>query len=296
MCEDCERFKDENLFVCGCGKRYCGYCMYDSCGEYDSKVKRFRSCRVCIESQTYISPTLYEQNSGLFSKESTSIIGKGWAELFTSEKITTLMNTLSNIVRGKRELDNRNVYPPPNQVFNAFKFCHLEDVRVVILGQDPYHGEGQAMGLSFSVPNGIKPPPSLVNIFKELENNGFSVKDKSCGDLTSWAKQGVFLYNTSLTVEDGCPASHVGLWKHFSELVISHLISKTKDLVFVLWGKSAQTMKSLITKAKRGHSIISSAHPSPLSAHLGFFGSRPFSRANELSGKTYRKTVIDWNL
>ena len=171
------------------------------------------------------------------------------------------------------------IYPPGSLFFNAFNTTPFNNVKVVILGQDPYHGPGQAHGLCFSVQNGIQPPPSLVNIYKELqEDTGMSTPDH--GNLTKWAEQGVFLLNTSLTVRAGEPMSHSKIgWANFTDAVIKKISAEKLHVVFILWGKFAQEKKILIDETK--HCILKSAHPSPLSAHAGFFGCRHFSKTNE---------------
>lgn len=176
-------------------------------------------------------------------------------------------------------LQGKVIYPPGPLIFNAFSKTPLDKVKVVILGQDPYHGPGQAMGLSFSVPDGISPPPSLVNIFKELqEDTGLAIPNT--GNLTKWAEQGVLLLNASLTVRAADPMSHAKIgWHNFTDTVISTISHEKKNVVFILWGKFAQEKKKLIDNKK--HLILTAAHPSPLSAHNGFFGSRPFSNTNE---------------
>ena len=176
-------------------------------------------------------------------------------------------------------LQGKVIYPPGPLIFNAFSKTPLDKVKVVILGQDPYHGPGQAMGLSFSVPDGISPPPSLVNIFKEVqEDTGLAIPNT--GNLTKWAEQGVLLLNASLTVRAADPMSHAKIgWHNFTDTVISTISHEKKNVVFILWGKFAQEKKKLIDNKK--HLILTAAHPSPLSAHNGFFGSRPFSNTNE---------------
>ena len=185
------------------------------------------------------------------------------------------------------------IYPPSNDVFNAFNFTPLEKVKVVILGQDPYHGEGQANGLCFSVHKGIRIPPSLVNIYKELNSDlGCTIPDN--GDLTPWAKQGVLLLNTVLTVRAHEANSHRGIgWEEFTDACIKVLAEQDRPLVFILWGTPARRKKALIHNPK--HLIVESPHPSPLSAHNGFFGSKPFSKTN-----AYLESVglepIDWQI
>lgn len=185
----------------------------------------------------------------------------------------------------KRSLTS-TIYPPSDQVFNAFKYCDLDQVRVVILGQDPYHQAGQAHGLSFSVNKGVKLPPSLRNIFKELEED-LKIKNVS-GDLTPWAKQGVLLLNTTLTVEDSKPMSHQKLgWEEFTSNIIKLVSEQNEKVIFVLWGNHAKQHLNLIDTHK--HLVLMSAHPSPLSASRGFFGSRVFSKINE-----HLEYPIDW--
>lgn len=181
------------------------------------------------------------------------------------------------------------IYPPREKVFQALKTTNLEEVKVVILGQDPYHGPGQAQGLSFSVPDDIPAPPSLQNILKELLED---VGVKTSHDLTPWAEQGVLLLNACLTVPAGQANGHAGLiWEEFTDAVI-HLVSQEEEhVVFILWGAYARKKKSLIDASK--HLIIESAHPSPLSAYRGFFGSRPFSRTNAYLTEMGREP-IDW--
>ena len=181
------------------------------------------------------------------------------------------------------------VYPPREKVFQALKTTNLEEVKVVILGQDPYHGPGQAQGLSFSVPDDIPAPPSLQNILKELLED---VGVKTSHDLTPWAEQGVLLLNACLTVPAGQANGHAGLiWEEFTDAVIRLVSQEEEHVVFILWGAYARKKKSLIDVSK--HLIIESAHPSPLSAYRGFFGSRPFSRTNAYLSEMGRES-IDW--
>ena len=183
----------------------------------------------------------------------------------------------------KKLLDLRNqkiiFYPSGKKIFNAFNLTPFNELKVVILGQDPYHGPNQAHGLSFSVPSTIKPPPSLINIFKELENDLGKKINYQNGNLEKWAKQGVLLLNSSLTVEKSKPLSHQNYgWIEFTDRVISIISDELKNIVFILWGSFAQSKKQLIDSRK--HLILTSPHPSPLSAHRGFFGSKPFSKTN----------------
>lgn len=185
------------------------------------------------------------------------------------------------------------LYPPGSLIFNAFNTTPFEKVKVVIIGQDPYHGAGQAHGLCFSVPYGIPPPPSLLNIFKELQDD-IGIPIPSHGNLTHWAEQGVFLLNASLTVRAGEPMSHSKIgWASFTDTVIKTISEKKKNVVFLLWGKFAQEKRVLIDESK--HLILRSVHPSPLSAYGGFFGCKHFSKTNEyLVAKGI--DPIDWKL
>ncbi|MDD6712084.1 uracil-DNA glycosylase [Sharpea porci] len=185
------------------------------------------------------------------------------------------------------------IFPPHKQIYHAFNFCDYEDIKVVILGQDPYHELHQANGLAFSVNRGVRIPPSLVNIYKEAHND-VGIEIPAHGDLTSWAKQGVLLLNTVLTVQEGVAFSHAGKgWEIFTDHIIEIMNEREKPLVFILWGNAARKKKSMIDLHK--HCVIESAHPSPLSASRGFFGSRPFSKANaflEANGIP----PIDWRI
>lgn len=178
------------------------------------------------------------------------------------------------------EYKSRLVYPPMKDIFNAFHFTSFTQTKVCIIGQDPYHGAGQAHGLAFSVKPGVSIPPSLLNIYKELSADlGYAIPNHGC--LTPWAEQGVLLLNAVLTVRGGEAGSHRNMgWETFTSRVIQTLNYREEPVVFILWGRDAQNKKSLITNPQ--HPIIESPHPSPLSAHRGFFGSRPFSRANAL--------------
>ena len=187
----------------------------------------------------------------------------------------------------------KTIYPPGKLIFNAFDCTPFDKVKVVIIGQDPYHNPGQAQGLCFSVPNGVQPPPSLVNIFKELHDD-LDIAIPNTGNLEKWARQGVLLLNASLTVEANKPMSHsqVG-WHHFTDEVIRH-VSKDRDhVVFMLWGKFAQNKESLIDTTK--HKVLKAAHPSPLSAYNGFLGCKHFSKANNWLREQGEKP-IDWTL
>ena len=185
------------------------------------------------------------------------------------------------------------IYPPGSLIFNAFNSTPFYKIKAVILGQDPYHGPGQAHGLCFSVQYGVAPPPSLVNIFKEL-NSDLGVAIPGHGNLSHWAEQGVFLLNASLTVRAGEPMSHSRIgWAEFTNSVIQKISELRKNIVFLLWGKFAQEKRSLIDESK--HLILRSVHPSPLSANSGFFGCRHFSQTNEYLVK-HGIDPIDWSL
>ncbi len=193
----------------------------------------------------------------------------------------------------KNEYNNKVIYPEEKNIFNAFKLTPYNEVKVIILGQDPYHGEGEAHGLSFSVQKGKKIPPSLKNIYKELYTD-LNIAPKKHGDLTNWAKEGVLLLNTVLTVQKDLAASHKKLgWDLLTDYVIKVLNKKENPIVFILWGNMAKAKQKFINNPK--HLVITSAHPSPFSAYSGFFGSRPFSKTNNFLKKNNIKE-IDWSL
>ncbi len=186
------------------------------------------------------------------------------------------------------------VYPKGEDIFKAFELTHFDDVKVIILGQDPYHGANQAHGLSFSIQKGVRQPPSLQNIFKELVTDIEGFNTPLDGDLSNWAKQGILLLNASLTVSAGKAGSHQNKgWEIFTDEVIKTLSEKKENLIFILWGKFAQAKEELIDVSK--HHIIKSHHPSPFSAYGGFFGSKPFSKTNEILKKLGKKQ-IDWKV
>lgn len=193
----------------------------------------------------------------------------------------------------KREYSTRRIYPEMNDIFNSLKCSSFKDTRVVIIGQDPYHGAGQAHGMCFSVKKGVEPPPSLKNIFKELESDvGFKIPDH--GELTAWAKQGVLLLNTVLTVREGAPNSHKGKgWESFTDRVISELNKKDTPVVFLLWGANAKAKAKIIDNPC--HVKLETVHPSPLSAYGGFFGCKHFSKTNEILIASGQEP-IDWQI
>lgn len=200
-----------------------------------------------------------------------------WHKALMSELEKPYFQKLTSFVEDAYQ--NEKVFPPPKNIFRAFSLCAYADVKVIILGQDPYHGAGQAVGLSFSVPEGERLPPSLRNIYKELKSDIGQDRGLN-GNLEDWAKEGVLLLNATLTVSEGKPGSHQNQgWETFSDAVIKHLSEQKENLVFILWGKYAEAKADLIDKNK--HLVIISAHPSPFSAHRGFFGSKPFSQTND---------------
>ena len=216
--------------------------------------------------------------------------GNDWDELlkdeFKKEYYLKLRQTLINEYRTQR------IFPGMYDIFNAFKYTSYENVKCVISGQDPYHGEGQAHGLSFSVQKGVAPPPSLVNIFKEIYADvGINNMGKH-GDLTKWAQNGVLLLNSVLTVRAGQARSHRNIgWEEFTDAAIRVLNEQDRPMVFILWGRPAQRKQSMIRRPD--HLVIASPHPSPLSAYRGFFGSRPFSRANAFL-QEHGIDPVDW--
>ncbi len=216
----------------------------------------------------------------------------GWKTILQDEFDKPYMLALSQFV--SKERINHAIFPPRSQVFEAFKQTDFNQLKVVILGQDPYHQFGQAHGLAFSVSDGIKPPPSLKNIYKELETDipGFQIPTH--GNLTHWAKQGVLLLNTTLTVRENQPGSHQKRgWEEFTDQVIKEIANHKQGIVFLLWGRFAQQKAALIDHHK--HHILTAAHPSPFSAYNGFFGSKPFSKTNDILIKE-GKQPIDWHL
>ena len=203
-------------------------------------------------------------------------LGNDWDSILASEFSKEYYLKIRSFL--KSEYSQRTIFPPMHDIFNALKYTSFSDTKVVILGQDPYHQIGQAHGLSFSVKRGVKTPPSLINIYKEL-NSDIGMKIPNHGELTSWAKQGVLLLNATLTVREGQANSHQNIgWSIFTDEIIKTLNTSEKPIAFILWGANARSKKRYVTN--KNHLIIESAHPSPLSAYNGFFGSRPFSKAN----------------
>lgn len=219
------------------------------------------------------------------------MINNDWDEILALEFSKPYFKELT--ARIKEEYIQYRCFPPMNEVFNAFRLTPFHQVKVVIVGQDPYHNDHEAMGLCFSVPKGVIIPPSLVNIFTELRNDlGYEIPKN--GDLTHWAKEGVLLLNTIMTVRKNQPLSHKDFgWLTFTDEVISILNQKQEPLVFVLWGSHARSKKSLLTNPQ--HLVIENVHPSPLSSYRGFFGSKPFSQINQYLVKNHLKP-IDFDL
>jgi len=218
------------------------------------------------------------------------VIGPSWKERLKGEFEASYFKELADFV--KKEYKNEVVYPPPKFIFHAFDLCPFDKVKVVILGQDPYHGKGQANGLCFAVNKGIALPPSLQNIFKEITSDLEQPLRSTDGDLTRWATQGVLLLNATLTVRAGLAGSHQNKgWEHLTDAVIRALSEEREHLVFILWGNYAKQKGAHIDKSK--HLVIESAHPSPFSAYSGFFGSKPFSKANAYLVQQ-GEAPIDW--
>ena len=219
-------------------------------------------------------------------------IAESWKKVLKEEFQKSYFDEIVMFLKTER-LTGKTIYPPGNLIFNAFDKTPFDDVRVVILGQDPYHGPGQAHGLCFSVQDGVKPPPSLVNIYKEL-NKDLGIPIPQTGNLTPWAEHGVMLLNAILTVRANEPASHSKIgWENFTDAVIRKISDEKENVVFMLWGKFAQEKQILIDATK--HLVLKAAHPSPFSADKGFFGCRHFSKANDYLVKANREPV-DWKL
>lgn len=216
------------------------------------------------------------------------MVTKNWDNVLKDEYNKDYFKRLRSFL--KKEYSTKICYPKKEEIFNALKYTNYEDVKVVILGQDPYHGENEAHGFCFSVRSTVKRPPSLNNILKELYDDLKIVRKEN--ELTSWAEQGVLLLNSVLTVVKDTPLSHRGIgWEEFTDSIIKKINEKDSTVVYILWGSYARSKKYLITNPK--HYVIESAHPSPLSANKGFFGSKPFSKTNEILIKNNMKP-INW--
>lgn len=219
-------------------------------------------------------------------------IEESWKEVLKDEFDKIYFQHIISFLKAEKAT-GKIIYPPGSLIFNAFQQTPFSKVKVVILGQDPYHNKGQAHGLSFSVPIGVVPPPSLVNIFKELKND-LGIELSENGNLEKWAQQGVLLLNASLTVRQNEPGSHSKIgWLQFTDQVIRKISEEKEGIIFLLWGKFAQEKQSLIDETK--HYVLKAAHPSPFSAANGFFGCKHFSKTNELLMKQ-QKSPIDWKL
>ena len=232
-----------------------------------------------IPSQDKVEDFAKNHDTSQFAAQKTSSgsLSGEWLKALSCEVEQEYMKNLKEFLLGEAKR-NRVIYPQMRELFTAFHQAPLDKVRVVILGQDPYHGAGQAHGLSFSVPPGVKMPPTLVNIFKELQYD-LGIEPPKHGHLSKWAEQGVLLLNSVLTVEEGKPGSHRGKgWEQFTDKVIEVLSERKEHLVFMLWGAYAQRKGARINRQK--HLVLETAHPSPLSVYRGFFRSRPFSQCN----------------
>lgn len=220
-------------------------------------------------------------------------IEEGWLNVLKAEFEKPYMKSLKTFLLEEKQ-KGYQIYPKGPEIFNALNHTPFDKVKVVILGQDPYHGDGQAHGLSFSVQKGVTIPPSLKNIYKELDSDIPGFKIPNHGNLTKWADEGVLLLNATLTVRAHQPGSHQGKgWETFTDTIISKLSEKQKGIVFLLWGRYAQNKSVLIDR--NHHTILTAAHPSPFSAYNGFFGCRHFSRTNEILTKE-GKAPIDWQI
>lgn len=219
------------------------------------------------------------------------VLESSWKNRLSEEFEQPYFRDLSRFIRD--EYSRAHVYPPPKIILRALDCCPFEKVRVVILGQDPYHGAGQANGLAFAVQSGVAVPPSLRNIFTEIASDVGCSARMSDGDLARWAAQGVLLLNATLTVRAGCPGSHQQRgWEQFTDVIVRRLSTDRKNLVFMLWGRYAQTKGAHIDRAK--HLVLEASHPSPFSAHSGFFGCRHFSKANQYLAD-HGFEPIDWS-
>lgn len=219
------------------------------------------------------------------------LVGNSWDKVLDEEYHQEYFKNIVKFIN--KEYKERVVFPPKSRILRALNLTDYQDVKVVILGQDPYHGLGEANGLAFAVSEGVKLPPSLRNIYKELYDD-LGVPIANVGNLECWAKEGVLLLNSVLTVEKDKPASHKNVgWEQFTDAIIKKINEKDSPVVFILWGNFARSKKSLITNPK--HFIVESTHPSPFSANHGFFGSRPFSKTNQYL-KSVGEKEIDWRV
>lgn len=221
-------------------------------------------------------------------------LAKDWHKILSEEIAKPYISDLKSFLQSEKE-QHQKIYPPEEMVFNAFSYTPYEKVKVVIMGQDPYHGDRQAQGLSFSVPLGMRQPPSLQNIYKELKTD-LGISPPEHGSLLHWANEGVLMLNATLTVRAGQPKSHFGRgWERFTDAVVRKLTERKTPLVFILWGKSAKDKcEAILNNMKHPHLVLTSAHPSPFSAHM-FYGCRHFSKANNFL-KANEIAPIDWKI
>ena len=243
--------------------------------------------------QTSPSPTSEKQHHSVQGRNFPENLPPGWKLCLEGESSKPYFKNLTKFLNSQYE-SRKPIFPSRENILRALQAVDYPDVKVVLLGQDPYHGDGQAIGLCFGVPNTISPkPPSLVNVFKEVESDLGITIDRVQSDLTGWAAQGVLLLNTVLTVERGKAFSHRNQgWETFTDMIISRLNERKDPIIFILWGSAAQRKKELLTHPI--HFILESPHPSPLSAYRGFFGSKPFSKANRILREKMGKAEIEW--
>ncbi|XP_010894672.1 uracil-DNA glycosylase isoform X2 [Esox lucius] len=261
------------------------------------KLKRLSNETPALPSSVALSPEQLDQilknkNAALLrlANKAPEGFGESWRKSLATEFGKPYFKNLMSFVDGERK--QHTVYPPPEHVFTWTQMCEIQDVKVVVLGQDPYHGPNQAHGLCFSVQHPVPPPPSLVNMYKELASDIEGFMHPGHGDLTGWAKQGVLLLNAVLTVRAHQPNSHKDKgWETFTDAVVHWLSTNLEGLVFMLWGAYAQKKGAAIDRKR--HHVLHTVHPSPLSAHRGYFGSKHFSKTNDIL-KTSGKEPIDW--
>lgn len=259
--------------------------LYSKSGEQDGYWSDIESYKKEVESVDYHTMSLVEYTQ--------TYMPQGWEEFFTDQLDPELGSLPEISTYLQKEILSSEIFPPLKSIYTSFNLVPPEDVKVVIIGQDPYHDEGQAMGVSFSVPEGITPPPSLRNIYKEMASSGIQVTDPSNGDLLPWCRQGVFLINTALTVRAHTPKSHSKKWvENFTPSLLRWMNDRCQPLVVIMWGNDAQNLGKYFGDR---HRKIASTHPSPLSAYNGFFGSNPFNQANKYL-KELKRTPVDWSL
>ncbi|MCF7830532.1 uracil-DNA glycosylase [Candidatus Gracilibacteria bacterium] len=238
------------------------------------------------------SCSLFDSPQEIEKKPATPKIEASWLKVLQDEFQKPYFQELKEFLVQEIK-SGKKIFPPPSQIFSAFDFCPFDNVKVVILGQDPYHGTGQAHGLCFSVNKQVPIPPSLQNIYKEIHDD-LGLPIPSHGNLESWARQGVLLLNTTLTVQKSNPMSHAGKgWEEFTDRVIQEISDRKEGVVFLLWGRHAQTKGQNIDRNK--HSVLTAPHPSPFSVHSGFFGCKHFSQTNEIL-KKLEKNPINWEI